>query len=226
MGLLKDIGRRIAMLAGGRRFERDLDDEMRLHLELETARQVERGLSPADAPFAARRAFGRALALKEDCRDAWGWRWLDDIRQDVRYALRGLRQKPAFTMVAVASLALGIGFNTAVFGFLNTLLLAKLPVRDPDHLYQLIVTHRTATHNRFSYPDFEKLRANFDVIDSLAVWGVSDFDVDTGNGKTRAHTAFVSDALLWRESLSCGGPIIHTFAAMFPCWDRRAGLEK
>jgi putative ABC transport system permease protein len=58
----------------------------------------------------------------------------------------------------------------------------------------LIVTHRTATHNRFSYPDFEKLRANFDVIDSLAVWGVSDFDVDTGNGKTRAHTAFVSDA--------------------------------
>ncbi len=93
--------------------------------------------------------------------------FIDNLLQDVRYAVRSLVHSPGFTVVAVLSLALGIGANTAVFSLLNTLLLTKLPVRDPDGLYQLIVTHRSATHNAFSYPDYQKLRDGFDIFEGV-----------------------------------------------------------
>ena len=117
------------------RAERQLEAELRDHLERLTEQYRRSGLSDRDARRRARLEFGGLEQVKEDCRDARGTRWLEEIAQDLRYGLRLLRQSPAFTLVAVASLALGIGANSAIFALVDGVLLKTLPVREPDRRY-------------------------------------------------------------------------------------------
>ena len=113
------------------RVERQLDAELRDHFERMVADYVQSGMTEPEARRRARLAFGGMEQVKEDCRDVRGTRWLDEIAQDVRYGLRILRRSPAFTLVAVASLALGIGANSAIFALVDGVLLKSLPVREP-----------------------------------------------------------------------------------------------
>ena len=123
---------RLVPYLGRRTMERDLQEEFRLHLDLERERQRDAGVPEAEAMLAARRKLGNGTLLRERTRDVWGWRWLDDLGRDVRHALRGLRRGPGFAATVVLVLALGIGANTALFSVVYGLLLRPLPYPDPE----------------------------------------------------------------------------------------------
>jgi putative ABC transport system permease protein len=116
-----------------------LDEEIRMHLQMAEADRVARGESPEQAHNAARREFGNVGHIKEVTRESWGGLWLERLAQDVRYAVRSLRRTPAFTIVAVLTLALGIGVNTAIFTVVDAILVRALPFRAADQLFA--VTH-------------------------------------------------------------------------------------
>jgi putative ABC transport system permease protein len=165
MKLLAWFGRR-------RRREQDLDEEIRAHMAIAIRERIEQGESPAEAEANARREFGNATLVKEVTRDMWGWRWLETLLQDIRYGLRQLRRNPGFTAVAVITLALGIGANTAVFTLVNGLLLRDLPVRQPDRLVELWAD-RQNHEVPFSYLMFRELVRGQHVFSGLIGWSRS-----------------------------------------------------
>ncbi|MBL8234241.1 MAG: ABC transporter permease, partial [Bryobacterales bacterium] len=121
-----------------RRREQELREELDAHLAMAVRDRIERGEDPKAAEAAARAEFGNRGLIEETTRDVWGARWAFDALQDLRYAMRGLVNQPLFTSVAVASLALGIGANLAVFTILYTVMLRTLPVREPGQLVELL----------------------------------------------------------------------------------------
>jgi hypothetical protein len=125
---------RLRALFRGKELEADFDEELRYHFDREVERNVAHGMTRDEARHAARRAFGNATAVKEEAREAWRWRWLDDLAQDGAYALRILRRAPGFTAVVVATFALGVGVNTAVFSVVRSVLLRPLPFPDDERL--------------------------------------------------------------------------------------------
>src|SRR5438477_314386 len=123
---MKASFRRLRFLRHRAEFERDLDEEMRHHLAL---RAEEQGSAEA-----ARRRFGNVTSLKEQSRAMWTWTLWEQLAQDIRYGLRTMAANPLFTAMAVLSLALGIGANTAIYSFMDAILLRSLPVQHPEQL--------------------------------------------------------------------------------------------
>jgi hypothetical protein len=107
----------------GRGRERDLERELRSHLELEAEERQESGLSSEEARYAAQRAFGNTTSLKEEVREMWSWTFLEHLWQDLKYAGRAMRKNPAFFVSAVMILGLGIGVNTTVFAVVRAVVL-------------------------------------------------------------------------------------------------------
>ncbi len=132
--------------------DRELDRELASHLELESEEQQESGLSPEEAHYAARRTFGNTALVKEDVRAIWSLIWLERFAQDVKYGARILRKNLGFTLIAVLTLAMGIGANTAIFSAIDALMLRPLPFTASDQLVR-IYSIQKGMFNTFANPD-------------------------------------------------------------------------
>ena len=157
-------------LFGRTAVDRELDAELRSYVDLVADEKIAAGMEPARARREARLALGGVEQVKEEVRDVRAGAHLEQLAQDVRYGLRGLRRAPAFTAAIVVTLALGVGANTAMFSVIDALLLRPLPVPDPE---RLVAVYRgpSGTQGAFAYPDFEALSMRSDVFSGIAVWG-------------------------------------------------------
>ncbi len=175
---MRELWRRLRFLIHRDRFESDLDDEMRFHLDMKARKSGDRQ--------AAQRQFGNIGILKEVSREMWGWTSLERLWQDLRYALRQLGANAGFASVAVLSLALGIGANTAIFGLIDHVMLRFLQVRDPQELL--------AIRRVVSYPMFEQMRRRNQVLSSMfGVHAMLELEVKRpGGAEERATGEMVS----------------------------------
>ena len=174
MDRLSELGRRLWMLMHRQQFDADIEEEVRLHLELRKQDQIQKGLTPVEAHQAASRRFGNPTLLMERSHMAWGWEWLESFLQDAAYGIRAMLRSPALTIVALMSLALGIGANTAIFSLLNAVMLRSLPVRDPAQLVLLGngsasgITDDFARTQLYSYPFYRRMQAENRVFSDTA----------------------------------------------------------
>jgi hypothetical protein len=131
---LSQLWRRLLFYARRDRFDRELEEEMRFHLEMKAEENLAAGISPEEAWYAAQRQFGNQTLLLEVSRDMWGFRTIETLFQDLRFGIRIFLKSPGLTAVLIGAIALGIGFNSALFSVVNTLLLNPLPFPDADRL--------------------------------------------------------------------------------------------
>ena len=153
--------------------DRELQEEMKSHLEMAVRGQMDRGLSRTDAEAAARREFGNVGLVTEVTREMWGWTSLERLLQDLRYGARVLARSPVFTLVAILTLALGIGANTALFSIVNGVLLKPLPFPEPDRL--VFVSEHTAVFElaSISYPNYLDWQRDNRSLEGLAAYRYS-----------------------------------------------------
>ena len=147
-----------------------MDEELRAHFERQVEKLIASGLTREEATRRARIEFGGYEQLKEECRDAQGARFFDSLRRDGSYGLRVLRKNPGFTAVAILTLVLGIGANTAIFSVINSVLLRPLPYRDADNLVMVWEndTQERKPHNTVSPPNFLDWQSQNDVFSGMA----------------------------------------------------------
>ena len=163
--------------------ERRMRLEMEAHLDLFESDLRRRGLSDEEARHRARAEFGSVAARQDECREAFGLRLLHELRGDVTYALRLLRRSPAFTVVALLSIGLGIGANTAIFSLVDTVLLKSLPVADPQRLFFIDNTGgRSGGGDGPPYPCFEVLRDGNRFFSGMAAFSAGPFKVSIDGG--------------------------------------------
>jgi putative ABC transport system permease protein len=172
----------IRRLIHRRSAEQELDEEIRAHLEMEVERNVADGMSPEDARLAARRSFGSVALATEDSRSMWGLGSLEVLWQDLRYGLRMLLKNPGFTTVAVLTLALGIGANTAIFSVVNAVLLRPLPYDEPERLVWLWDTQPQLPTAPASLPDFLDWKEQNRSFEQLAAFQSGNMFLNTGDG--------------------------------------------
>ena len=160
----------------------DIDEELRLHVEMETEANIARGMAPDEARLAATRSFGNAGKIRDMAYEVRGGGVLEALWQDLRYGARMLLKQPGFTFIAVLTLGLGIGANTAIFSIVNAVLLRPLPYPAPERLVSL---QERVSGGGFSpsYPNFADWRAQNTVFDSMAAVRTNESFNFTGAGE-------------------------------------------
>ena len=183
----------LSRLSGRRKREKELDEEVRSHLEMAAQERMERGDTAKEAEHAARREFGNIGLVQEVTHDAWGWGFLDRLAQDVRFGMRMLAKSPGFTTVAILTLALGIGANTALFSIVNGVLLNPLPYPEPEQLVELRESKPNFATGSISYPNFLDWQKDNRTFASMAILRGNRSFILTGLGEAeQVDAVFVS----------------------------------
>jgi predicted permease len=171
-----------------------MDDELRQHLERQIEDNLRRGMPPEQARRAALVSFGNLDAVKEDCRDSWGVRFLETLAQDVRYGIRGLRRNPGFSAVVVATLGLGIGANTAIFSVVRGVLLRPLPYADGERLVAVRLPDARSGNPDlgFAIRELADLREQGADLEGLVEYHSMNFTLFGGAEPERVQTGVVS----------------------------------
>jgi len=180
------LWRRLRALLRRGELDRELEEELRFHVEEQTERNVAMGMTLKEARRAALVEFGGMEASKEECREARGVHLLEDLLQDSRYALRVLTKSPAFTLVSVLSLALGVGVNATVFGFVNAVMLRPLQLPRNDELV------RIQDDNLPAYSDYLAFNERAQVFRGLAAYDFDSYQLTAGDSHARADVSLVS----------------------------------
>src|SRR5215208_737822 len=183
MSHLAQLWRRCSHHVRRDRFDRELEEEVRFHLEMKAEEYVAAGMTPEEALQAARRQFGNETRLREMSRETWGFVMMETFLQDVRYGARVLAKHKGFTAVAVLTLALGIGANTAIFSVVNDLLLRPLPYSAPERLVRVYEKRVKLgrTRNVVSAPDFLDWREQNKVFDAVSAYTAWDAALTSGD---------------------------------------------
>ena len=176
---LHDLWLRLKALVKRRQLDRDLAEELEFHLRMREQKLIEQGLSPHQAHSAARRGFGNATLLKETSRGLWSFPSLESWLQDFRYGLRQLRRNPGFTIVAILTLALGIGANTAIFSVVYAVLLRPLPYPSPGQLVRVFEAndHAGIPASGCSYREFQDWQRQNHVFSGMAAVGAHELNL-------------------------------------------------
>ena len=180
------------LLLARRKLDQELDDEIAYHLQAKTEQNIAEGMMPEEARRAAQIDLGGVEQVKEKVRSIRTGAWLEMLLQDTRFGLRMLRKSPGFTAVAILSLALGMGANTAIFSVIQALLLRSLPVPNPQDLLQVNITINGSTSESFSYPVIRALSERKDVFINLGGFCGNTFMVGPADAPVRTPGAFVS----------------------------------
>ena len=218
----------------GTQLDRDLAEEIRAHLAMEEQENLEAGLPPEEAHYAARRAFGNVALTEERSREMWGWRSVETILQDLRYGLRQLRRSPGFTAVAIITLALGMGGNVAVFSLLDSVLLRQLRYAQPDRLFMFFPIDAKSKRAQVatSYPNFQDWHGQSHAFEAMAAFEEEPLNL-TGTAEPERLDGLRSTPglfgllgvppFLGREF--SGGDDPHVVLLSYGLWRRRFGGE-
>jgi predicted permease len=180
--MLPDIFHRLRALFARSTVERELDDELRFHFERQVEVYEHAGLDSDEARRRARIEMGGLDQVKEDYRDVLGVRIVDEWSRDVRLALRSLKAAPMVTGMALLSLFLAVGATTAIFSIVDSLMLRRLPVRDPDRLVLITDTEPTRLRT-WNYPVWQQIYQRSDLFETTAAWSGFRFNVETGGDR-------------------------------------------
>jgi predicted permease len=198
--IVRDVLRAVALRIRGvlRRgaADRELDEEVRFHLDMEARRLERGGVPPGEAERLARVRFGGVERFKEQAREARGTRVVEDGMQDIKYGLRMLAKNPVFTAVAVLTLALGIGANTAIYTVVEAVLLEPLPFREPDRLALLFTRNDEQHQERYmvspmDYDDWRRMNATF--ASMAAYWPTTGTLLELDGGPTRVRIVYTTE---------------------------------
>src|ERR1043166_7395462 len=170
MNWLPTLQRRFRALFQKEKLDARMDDEMCSHIEMQTQENIEAGMKPEEAHYAALRQFGWVESIKETCREQRGVHWIEDFGQDIRYGARMLYKHTGFTAIAVLTLALGVGANTAIFSLVDGVLLRPLAYPDSGQLVWLCERGTDWSGGSISYPNFTDWRDQQSVFETFGVY--------------------------------------------------------